>query len=58
MNDDDIEGVARQSEIVDIAMAYAAILKTGAVEARAGKRQHVQRKIDPEPALDVMAEQF
>ena len=58
MDDDDVERVARQSEVVDVAVAHAAVLETGAVEPRAGQRQHVEREIEAEPALDVAGEKF
>ena len=58
MNDDDIERVARQRQVVDVAVAHAAMLQAGAVEPGAGERQHVERQIEAEAALDVGCEQF
>ncbi len=58
MDDDDVEGIARQSEIVDVALAHAAMLQAGAVEPRARQRQHVERQIEAEAALDIAGEQF
>ena len=42
MDDDDVERIARQSEVVDVGVADAAILQAGAVEAGAGERQHIE----------------
>src|SRR5262245_32669990 len=53
MDDDDVERIARQSQIVDVAMAHAAMLEAGAIEPRARQRQHVERQIEPKPALYV-----
>ena len=53
MDDDDVERVARQREIIDVAMAHAAMPVPGAVEPLARQRQHVERQIEPEAALDV-----
>ncbi len=58
MDDDDVEGVARQREVVDVALAHAAMLQPGAVEPRARQRQHVERQIEAEAALDVGGEEF
>ncbi len=58
MDDDDVEGIARQSEIVDVALAHAAMLQAGAVEPRARERQHVERQIEAEAAFDIAGEQF
>ncbi len=58
MDDDDVERVARQRQIVDVALAHAAMLQAGAVEPRARQRQHVERQIEAEAALDVAGEQF
>ena len=58
VNDDDVERIARQREIVDVALPHAAIFQAGAVEPRAGQRQHVERKIEAEAALDIAGEQF
>ena len=58
MDDDDVEGVLRQREIVDVALAHAAMAQARAVEPRARQRQHVERQIDAEAALDPRPEQF
>ena len=58
MDDDRIERIGRQCEIVDVALAHAAMLQARALDARARQRQHVERQIDAEAALDVGAEQF
>ena len=58
MDDDDVEGIARQSQIVDVAVAHAAMFQAGAVEPGPRQRQHVERQIKPEPALDIAGEQF
>ena len=49
---------ARQRQIVDVAVSNRAVLQSGAVEARPRQRQHVQRKIEAEAALDVVGEKF
>ena len=58
MDDDDVEGIARQSQIVDVAVAHAAMLEAGAIEPLARQRQHVERQIEAKSALDVVGEQF
>ncbi len=58
MHDHEIEGVLRQFEIVDVALAHGAMAQAGAVKPRARQRQHVEREIKSEPARDVGAEQF
>ena len=58
VDDDDVEGIARQSEIVDVAVAHAAMFEARAIEPRPRQRQHVERQIKPEPALDIGGEQF
>ena len=58
MDDDDVEGIARQRQVVDVAVAHAAMLEAGAIEPRAGERQHVERQIEADAALDIGREQF
>ena len=58
VNDDDVERVARQRQVVNVAMAHGAMFQPGAIEPRARERQHVERQIEPEAALDVAGEQF
>ena len=58
MDDDDVERVARQREVVDVALAHAAMFQSGAVEPLARQRQHVERQIETEPALDIAGKQF
>ena len=58
MDDDDVERVARQRQIVDVALPHAAMFQPGAVEPLARQRQHVERQIEPESALDIAGEQF
>ena len=48
----------RQRQVVDVALAHAAILQAGAIEPGAGQRQHVERQIEAEAALDVIGEQL
>ena len=43
MDDDDVERIARQRQIVNVAVADAAMLEPGAIEPGAGERQHVER---------------
>ena len=45
-------------EVVDVALAHAAMLEAGAIEPRARERQHVERQIEAEAALDIGGEQF
>ena len=52
MDDDDVEGILRQREIVDVALPHAAMAQAGAVEPRARERQHVERHVEAEAALD------
>ena len=58
MDDDDVEGILRQREIVDVALPHAAMAQAGAVEPRARERQHVERHVEAEAALDRRPEQF
>ena len=58
MDDDDVEGILRQREIVDVALPHAAMAQAGAVEPRARERQHVERHVEAEAALDRGPEQF
>ena len=55
MDHDDVEGVLRHRQLVDVALAHAAMLQAGALEPRARERQHVERHVDAEPALDARA---
>ena len=43
----------RHREIVDVALPHAAMAQAGALEPRARERQHVERQVDAEAALDV-----
>ena len=43
MNDDDVERIARQRQIVNVAVADTAMSEPGAVEPSTGERQHVER---------------
>ena len=58
VDDDDVEGIPRQRQVVDVALAHAAMLEPGAVEPGAGDRQHIEREIEAEAALDRGAEQL
>ena len=58
MDDHDVEGIARQRQVVDVALAHAAMLQARAVEPGARERQHVEREVDAEPALELRAEQL
>src|SRR5271157_3258313 len=58
MDDHDIEGVACQGEVVDVAVAHRAVLQSGAVETRARQCQHVQREIEAKAALDAFGEKL
>ena len=58
VDDDGIETVFRQREIVDIALANAAMPQSGAIKPRASKGEHVEGEIEPETALDLRREQF
>ena len=52
MDDHDVERARRHREIVDVALAHAAMAQARALDARAREQQHVERQIDAEPALD------
>ena len=58
MDDDGVEGILRQREVVDVALAHAAMPEPGAVEPGAGERQHVEGQVEAEAALDLRAEQL
>ena len=58
MDDDDVEGILRHRQLVDVALAYAAMLQPRAFQPCARQRQHVERHVDAEPALDLGPEQF
>src|SRR5580700_8163791 len=58
MDDDNVEGIPWQSEIVNVAMAYAAMFQPGAVEPRPRQRQHIERQIEAKAALDIVGEEF
>ena len=58
VDDDDVERILRQREIVDVALPDAAMAQAGAVEPRARERQHVERQVEAEAALDRGSEQF
>ncbi len=58
MNNDGIERIARQREVINVGVTDAAIFQAGAVEPGAGERQHVEREVEPEAALDIGAKQF
>ena len=58
MDDDDVEGIARQRQVVDVALPHAAMLAGRRGRAGARKRQHVGRQVDAEAALDLRPEQF
>ena len=58
MDDDDIEGVVRDREVEDVALANAAVANAGMIQPRAGEGQHLAAEIDSESALDLGAEHF
>ena len=58
VDDDDVERIPRQRQVVDVALPHAAILQAGAIEPGARQRQHVERQIEAEPALDLGREHF
>ena len=58
MHDHEIEGILRQFEMVDIALAHAAMAQAGAIKPRARQRQHVERKIKTEAALYARTKHF
>ena len=55
VDDDDVERILRQREIVDVALPHAAMAQARAVEPRARERQHVERHVEAEAALDLRA---
>ena len=58
VHDHDVEGIPRQREVKNIALADAAIFDAGTVEPAARQRQHVEVEIDADAALDLGREQF
>ena len=58
VDDHHVERVARQRQVVDVALPHAAMAQAGAVEPGARHGQHVEREVDAEAALEVGAEQF
>src|ERR1700733_10940672 len=58
MDDDDVKRVPRQRDVVDVALANAAVLDAGAVKMCAGNRQHLQRQIKADPAFEVLCEEL
>ena len=58
MQDDDVEGIVGERQVVDVALAHAAMLQARALQPVARQQQHVERQIEAEPALDLGAEQF
>ena len=58
VDDNRVEAVLRQREVVDVALAHAAMPEPRAIEARARQRQHVEGEIEAEAALDARPEQF
>ena len=49
MDDDDVEGIRRHREIVDVALAHAAMAQAGALEARARQRSMSSDRSMPSP---------
>ena len=43
MQDDDVEGVGGNRQVVEVALAHAAVLEAGALQPVARKQQHVER---------------
>jgi tRNA-Thr(GGU) m(6)t(6)A37 methyltransferase TsaA len=58
VDEDGIEGIIRQCELIDIAVAHAAMAQPCTVEPRPRECQHVKRQIKAEAALNLRAEQF
>ena len=58
MQDDDVESVVAERQIVEVALAHAAIFQAGALQPVARDGQHVERQIEAEAALDLRAEHF
>ncbi len=58
VDDDGVERILRQREVVDVALPHAAMAQAGAVKPRARQRQHVERHVEAETALDATAEQL
>jgi len=56
MKDDDVEGIIRQRQIVNVALPYAAIPQARAFKPIARQQQHIKREVETEPALDVRSE--
>ena len=49
MDDDDVEGIARHREIVDVAVAHAAMLETGAVRRARASASMSRERSRPRP---------
>ncbi len=58
VDDHHVEGVARQSEAVDVALAHRAVLRPCPLQIGAGDAEHVGGKIDADAALDLRREQL
>src|SRR6516165_10122997 len=58
MDDDDVERVAGQGQIINVAMPDAAMFQSAAIEPGAGECQHVERQIKAKTALDIGPKQF
>src|SRR3974390_2054920 len=56
MQDDDVEGVIAERQVVEVALPHTAMLDARSLQPVARDRQHVERQIEPEAALDVRAE--
>ena len=58
MNDDDVEAVPRQRQVVDVPRRTLQCLQPDTIEPRARQRQHIERQIETEAALDLRPEQL
>ena len=58
VDDDDVEGIARQRQVVDVALAHAAILEAGAVEPARASASMSSDRSRPRPRSISRREQF
>src|SRR5262249_15269351 len=58
MQDDNVKGIVGKRKIVNVALTDAAVLQAGTFKPIAREQQHVERKIEAKPALNLRAEQF
>src|SRR5262245_33669199 len=58
VQDDDVKGIIGKRQIVNVALTDAAIFQAGAFKPIPREQQHVERKIEPEAALNLLTEKL